>query len=272
MNTTAKVTIIIPCYNNASTIVQTLNSVMQQDYESIEIIIVNDGSSDNTDAVINEYMKLNKKYSIVFINQKNGGPSKARNTGADKANSPYLIFLDADDLLLPSFVSKCMVKIESDPDLNIIYTKGNYFGARSGEWNLPVFSIPVFIEANCIPVTALIRKKIFEKVGGFDEKLNYTEDWELWIKIIKEFGGVFRIDESLFLYRKRSDKSSLTDNSKNIDEKSILYIYSKHYDFFSKNNYGIKLLLNSKDSNQKFKKKYYNVWYRKIFYKLAKKK
>lgn len=272
MNVIPKISVIIPCFNNETTLLETIKSVNQQEYANIEMIIVNDGSTDSSEQVVKDYIKKNNDTSLILINQVNLGPSKSRNNGADKASGKYLLFLDADDILAPTYINKCIEHLEQDKTLNIVYTIGEYFGAKKGIWNLPNFSIPVFLEANCIPVSAVLRNEVFKKVGGFDGNLNYTEDWELWIRIIKEFGGVYKINQPLFFYRKRFDKSSITDNSKNLVDKSTLYIYNKHYTFFAENGYNIDTLLKSKDSNGKYKKKYYNVWYRKLFYKIENKK
>ncbi|UQD57404.1 glycosyltransferase [Flavobacterium sp. K5-23] len=270
MNSNPKISVIIPCYNNEKTIIDTVKSVIDQEYTSIEIIIINDGSTDNSLDIVTNYISKNN-LDIILINQKNTGASKARNNGALQASGKYLLFLDADDIISKCYLRKCIQHLEQDKTLNIVYSGAEYFGARKGPWKLPEYSISNFLESNCIPVSAVIKRDVFNKVGGFDENLIYTEDWELWIKIIKDFGGVYKINEPLFFYRKNEDKSSITDNSKNLGQKSTIYIYNKHYDFFSKNKYDIETLLKSKDSNEKYKKKYYNVWYRKLFYKITKK-
>nr|WP_309759704.1 glycosyltransferase family A protein [Flavobacterium sp.] len=271
MKSFPKISIVIPCFNNDNTIIETIESVMKQVYSSIEMIIVNDGSTDNSEKVITSYIESKKITNITLINQANAGPSKSRNNGAHIATGTYLMFLDADDLLAPTYIDSCIAKLERDKNLNIVYTEGEYFGAKKGKWNLPNFSIPNFLEANCIPISAVIRNEVFKKVGGFDENLGYTEDWDLWIRIVQEVGGVYKIDQPLFFYRKRFDKSSITDNSKNLGQQSTIYIYNKNYSFFAANGYDIETLLQSKDSNGKYKKKYYNVWYRKLFYKLRNK-
>ena len=266
-----KISVVIPCFNNENTIIETIESVLKQSYSSIEMIIVNDGSTDQSEQVICAYIESKKITNITVINQVNAGPSASRNCGATKATGEYLMFLDADDLLASTYIDTCISKLKEDKSLNIVYTAGEYFDAKKGKWKLPAFSIPVFLEANCIPISAVMRTEVFKKVGGFDPNLGYTEDWDLWIRIIQAVGGVYKVDEPLFFYRKRPDKSSITDNSKNLGQQSTIYIYNKNYAFFASNGYDIETLLQSKDSNGKYKKKYYNVWYRKLFYKLRNK-
>ena len=248
MKNIPKVSVIIPCFNNEQTIIETINSIINQVYSYIEIIVVNDGSTDKSKEIVYDFIKKNETTNLILINQINSGPSKSRNSGSIKATGEYLLFLDADDIIDSNFISKCVYCLEQNKDLNIVYTKAAYIGARQGNWNLPDFKLPNFLIENCIPISALIRSDVFNKVGKFDENLNFIEDWELWIRIIMEYGGVHQIPEVLFFYRKRFDKSSLTDD-KNIDlikDKSRLYIYNKHYNYYKKYGYDIVTLTTTK--------------------------
>jgi glycosyltransferase involved in cell wall biosynthesis len=272
MNNNPKVSVVIPCFNNETTIIETLNCILNQEYKDIEVIIVNDGSKDNSKEVITDFI-INKS-NLNLINQNNSGPSNSRNTGSETASGKYLLFLDADDLIAPSFIKKSVELLEKDEKLNIVYSKAEFFDAKKGIWNLSDFKMPNFLIDNCIPITALIRTEVFRKVGKFDEKLGFTEDWELWIRIVLQFGGVYQIPEVLFYYRQRYDKSSITDN-KNLDavkERTRLYIYNKHYKYYATNGYDITSILTSKTQNERYKIKYYNVWYRKLFYLIKNKK
>ncbi len=272
MNNSPKISVIVPCYNNDQTIIETIESITKQEYSPVEIIIVNDGSTDKSEDIVSSYIKINNAVNIALINQDNSGPSKSRNNGAEKATGKYLLFLDADDLIAPSYIKKSIECLENNPMLNIVYSEAEYFGAKKGKWNLPEFKLPNFLVENCIPISAIIRNEVFTKVGKFDENLNFVEDWELWIKIIMEFGGVYQIPETLFYYRKRFDKSSITDNEniESIKDWSRLYIYNKHYKYYLEHGYDIVTLTSTKERSELYKRKYYNVWYRKLFYKLKK--
>jgi glycosyltransferase involved in cell wall biosynthesis len=267
------VSVIIPCFNNQDTIVETLNSVCNQNYSNLEIIIVNDGSSDNSQNIIEAFIVDKVGFHFIQINQTNQGPSRTRNNGANIATGKYLLFLDADDLLDTTYINKCVEILESNSDINIVYSDIELFGSQTGKWELQNFSMPQFLVNNCIPISALIKKEVFDKVGQFDENLSFTEDWELWIRIVKQFGGVYKIPELLFFYRKREDKSSLTDNKDtNLnDEKSRLYIYNKHYDLYKKYNLDLLNMLIRLEKLEKINKKYYAIWYKKLFYKFKKK-
>ena len=109
-----KISVVIPCFNNENTIIETIESVLKQSYSSIEMIIVNDGSTDQSEQVICAYIESKKITNITVINQVNAGPSASRNCGATKATGEYLMFLDADDLLAPTYIDTCISKLKED--------------------------------------------------------------------------------------------------------------------------------------------------------------
>jgi glycosyltransferase involved in cell wall biosynthesis len=220
--------------------------------------------------VIKELITQYHDIDIKYIIQLNQGPSKSRNNGAKISTGKYILFLDGDDLIAATYLSKCIACMENDSTLNIVFSDSQYFDAQTGAWKLPPYSLERMLIDNCIHISAVTRREIFNIVGGFDENINYTEDWELWIRIASKYGGVCKIPEILFSYRKRQDKSSLTDNINRdyVSEKSRLYIYSKHYNLYREFGYDFITLITS----QKYKRKYYNVWYRSLFYKFKKKK
>ena len=275
MITLNTVSIIVPCYNNQDTIIETLESILQQTHQNIELIVVNDGSKDYSKNVIEDFISKNTNEKIIFINQENQGPSKARNNGAKIATGMYLVFIDADDLINPNYIAKCLVVYEKNNTLNIVYSEVELFDAEKGKWELDEFKLPHFLFYNCIPIFAMIKTSVFNELGGFDENLSFTEDWELWIRIVKDYGGVYKIPEILFYYRKRLNKSSLSDNMdiNSNAEKSRAYIYYKHYEFYS--NYKMDLIslyycYDNLKHFQKYKGKYYSIWYKKLFYGLKK--
>lgn len=268
------VSIIIPCYNNATCVVETLTSVLEQTYKAIEVILVDDGSRDNSVAVAENYLSQQKDLNYKIIQQENQGPSKARNHGVTQANGSYLFFIDADDRIHPDAIRQYEAVLESDATLNIVYSETEFFGAQEGIFVLNEFKLPQFLHNNCIPISAMVRKEIFNAVGGFDENLRYQEDWELWIKIVKNYGGVYKIPTTLFYYRKRFDKSSLTDTREDhsVEETSRLYIYTKHFDFYKQYQLDIPRVFQFVDESERLRKKYYGIWYKKLFYSLVKRK
>lgn len=270
MSSLAKVSVVIPYYNNANTIIQTLQSVLNQNYKFIEIIIVDDGSKDKTYEILVEFIKTYSIKNLQIIKQENQGPSLARNNGANHASGKYLVFIDADDYIDCRYIEKCISIIDNHSEIEIIYSDVEFFGSKNGKWKLADYKISSFLTGNCIPIFAMIKTDTFLEVGGFDQNLKYTEDFELWIKIIKKYGNcVYKIQEILYYYRKSEEMTSITDNEDEDDlvGKSFLYIYNKHYDFYKQNNLDIINLL----LTFKYKNKYKNLWYKKIFKKLLNK-
>lgn len=265
------VSIIVPCYNNESTIKETIDSIVGQTYENIEIIIVNDGSTDNSESIIKKITSENKTVSSIL--QENSGPSYSRNQGALAANGFYLVFIDADDVIYKNFIEEYVAAFEQNNDLQLVYSRAEFFGDKKGEWILPEYNLKNFISENCIPIFAMIKREEFLKAGMFDSNLKYLEDWELWINITKNKNAVYRIPEILYKYRKIKNSKSLTTLNKidDVQDASRLYIYNKHYDFFKENEFSISNLMKQNNDAVKYKNKYNNIWYRKLFNKIFKK-
>lgn len=272
MNKNVTVSIVIPCYNNQDTIVETLDSIKNQDFTNFEIIIVNDGSKDTSEQIIIEYINTSS-LKIDLINQENSGPSSARNNGAAKASGNYLLFIDADDKIAPTYISECLNVFKNKSNAIIVYSEIELFEAETGKWELLDFKLPDFLINNCIPICGMMETSKFKELGGFDLNISFTEDWELWIRFVEKYGeGVYKIPKSLFFYRKRHHQNSLTDTKGHNEygEKCRLYIYNKHYDFYRKNNLSLENLLEFRHNYFKIHKKYYNIWYKKLFASLKK--
>lgn len=232
------ISIIIPYYNCEKYITETLASVEAQTYPNIEVILVNDGSSKPSTAYI-EALIQDKAY-IQYLYQENKGVSSARNTGAKHAKGEFLLFLDADDLILPNYITQAVEIFSNHSECKLVYSKANFFEARNDEWILqPYTNFKNLLLGNHIPIFGLHKTEYFKNINGFDENLKSHEDWDYWIRLLQDGGEVIRIDEILFLYRKRFDYSSLSDQW--ADDKSILKedfqnIYKKHINLFLKYN------------------------------------
>jgi glycosyltransferase involved in cell wall biosynthesis len=264
-----KTSIVIPYYNNHATIEDTINSIINQTHKNIEIIVVNDGSEIGSEVFL---QNIGLKYNVSVLKQVNSGPSIARNLGAKNASGYYLLFLDADDVIEKTYIEKCISEFNQNGNLEIVYSKAKFFDLINKDWDLPELTFPKFLIDNCIHISALIKRHTFIQLGLFDVNINFTEDWELWMRIIKKHGvkSVYRIPETLFFYRKRKEKNSLSDlrDKDDNDIKCRLYIYNKHYDLYKKYNLDFITLITSVNDNLKYKRKYYNIWYKKLFYKL----
>lgn len=264
-----KVSIVVPYFNNENHIQETLQSIYEQTHKNIEVIIVDDGS-ENESASFLDSLKQDFN-NLTVLHKKNEGQSLARNDGAKLATGHYLLFLDADDIIHNTFLQKCLHVLNTDKSVGLVYTKAEYFGSKNGEWILPEYSLKRMLFENSIPIFALMYRSDFNKTGGFDKELSFFEDWDLWLALIKNGIGVHRIDEILFYYRQRQEVNSLSDKIKSNREEishNIYCIYKKHYQFYIQNGILFLDFFRASAESFRYKKKYYNIWYKKLFYNL----
>lgn len=190
--------IVIPVFNKEKFVSNTLKSVLSQTFSDYEIIIVNDGSIDNSEAVIKAF--TDKR--IQYFSKENEGVAVARNFGIDKAKSEFVCFLDADDFWQPDFLKTMYSCIQKFPEQKVfacaieIETKNKTFAA---DYSIPknaAVEIVDFFDASqkeCVLWTSsvVIHKSVFEAVGNFDTKIKKGEDTEFWIRIGLQYPIVF---------------------------------------------------------------------------------
>lgn len=203
---TPSVSIIIPCYNHAHFLANAVQSVMAQTYANWEIIIVDDGSSDNTAEAAAAF----NDPRIHYTYQENKGLSGARNTGIRAAQGEYLAFLDADDEWCPDFLERCLTMLEAINDARIVgvYTShvhidetGQVLPQRGSSVIAPEDLPDRLIAGNFFPVHAvIISAAVVREVGLFDEELRATEDKDLWFRITRHY-TLQGIPEPLARYR-----------------------------------------------------------------------
>ncbi len=226
--TNPQVSVIIPTYNNAQYLSQAIKSILNQTYQASEIIVIDDGSTDETTEVVQSFNK-----NIQYIRQENKGPASARNTGLKIAKGKYVVFLDADDELLPDKLSFQINFLEENPSIDLVYSNGYRF-REDKEGNQIIVSLQktneIFIpeKENENYINRLIVKNIFpihaamtkitciNEVGGFDESLTACEDWDLWFRISEKCSFQY-MNEYLFKYRD-SENSNSADTRRNSNE------------------------------------------------------
>ena len=226
-----KVSVIIPCFNQGEYIADSIESVINQTYKNIEIVIVNDGSTDNSSEIINDQAK--KYDNILFLDEKeNQGVVNARNLAVEKSSGEYILPLDADDTIEPTYVEKAVKILDENPDIGIVYCKARLFGTKNEEWILPKFDINDFLYDNCIFCTALFRKSDFLKVNGYNKNMQYGyEDWDLWMSLVENGVKVYRINEILFNYR-QYETTSRNDICHDNHDKTLLQIFKNHTNLY----------------------------------------
>lgn len=248
-----KVSIIIPCYNKAPYVAEAIESAIKQTYENIEIICVDDASTDNSADIIKGYAE--RYDNIKFIDFKeNKGVIAARNTAIEKAIGDYILPLDADDIIADTYVEKAAKILSSRADIGIVYCKAEMFGKKNNLWKLPEYQFPDILYRNCIFCTALFRKSDFIKAGGYKPYMDRgCEDWDLWLSLIENGCRVYSIDEILFKYRRPNEPTRNDIVGLNDDWKEALF--NHHIDSYLKDKGLIeKVFFDTKKHIKKLKK------------------
>lgn len=203
------VSVIIPTYNRAHLISEAIESVVNQTYKDLEIIVVDDGSLDNTEKIVRKWQEKDKR--IFYIkHEKNRGISAARNTGISYSKGDYLAFLDDDDIWLHQKIEvqmKEMMKSDFDLLFSNLYFWDSKKNTKYKAFELNPLSmgrdvLGILIKKNFgTTSTAFLRKSILKKVGFFDETLPPSEDYDLWLRIVYNGFKIGFIEEPLILYR-----------------------------------------------------------------------
>jgi len=220
------VSVIIPAYNYAHYLVETLMSVFTQTYQNVEIIVVDDGSEDHTRELCEGVIDPRFKY----IHQENKGLSGARNTGLKASKGDWILNLDADDTIPPNFIEEMMKKTEKG--VGLISSHYNEFGDRDNIVRMPdVVDLKMLLEGNQCCSCSLFSKEAVDEVGGFDELMkDGYEDWEMWIRILSKFK--FNRADVAFNYRIHGD--SMINGTIQKHDKIVKYIKNKHSKLYEK--------------------------------------
>ncbi|WP_026957159.1 glycosyltransferase family 2 protein [Algoriphagus vanfongensis] len=218
-----KISIIIPFFNSESTLKRAVDSVILQSFEDWELILVNDGSTDQSEWIAKSFLG---DHRILYSYQENMGVSAARNLGASKAKADWLIFLDSDDVLRPNSFTKMNSCINEYPDYDYFHFGICSISQKDVKERIPSKSVYVGKLAGSV----LLKRILFEQVGGYDENLKFSENTELFHRIHLlpvKFLQVAIISVEYF--------SSMVGGSKNTQNilHGLLYILDKHKDSLS---------------------------------------
>lgn len=232
-NRPVNISVIIPCYNYAEFLPEAVESVISQTYRDFEIIIVNDGSTDNTAETAENIIARYPDEKIRLISQDNSGsPAVSRNNGIEISKGKYFLCLDADDKISSTFLEKTFAVMEENPGVGFVYSHIQHFGDFNNLYELPEFDADTIIHLdNIVSVGSLVRKTAWEQAGSFNTGEGY-EDWDFWVTCIEKGWEGFRIPEPLFYYRKKQSGKLDSDNRQR--EKFIARIVLNHPELYSR--------------------------------------
>ncbi len=224
-----RISVVIPAYNCVATVAETIQSVLDQTFEDVEVLVINDGSTDATLETVSAFGDPRVRVHSF----ENGGLAVSRNRGIALARGEFVAFLDADDLWTPDKLADQLAALEAHPEAALAYSltdhidmQGNYLGLCSHHFvNGDVYAELMkfcFLACGSNP---LVRKSVLDEVGGFDPVFNPAEDWDLWLRIARRFPFV-GVPKPQILYRLNA--FSMSSNVQKM-EQSILRVLDKGY-------------------------------------------
>ena len=231
------VTVIIPTYNSEKYIRECLESVFSQGYKNIEVIVVDDGSTDDTGQIVKDY------HSCRYYKKENGGPASARNFGIQMAKGECIAFLDADDVWFNGKLAAQVAEIEKEGHSGLVYSfSGNFMDDPSEVHDNDDFPCNVSHEGNVFKKlywhnfirtsTVLVKKECFDRCGIFNEEADFfaVEDYDMWLRIAKEY-KVACVPEVMVGYRSHREGISKHIDRSYKNEKNILLAASARWPF-----------------------------------------
>jgi glycosyltransferase involved in cell wall biosynthesis len=201
------VSVVMPAYNASKYIAVSIESVLNQSYKNFELIIVDDGSTDNTKEVIAGF----KDERIKYFHKENGGASSARNFAVGKAEGDFIVVLDADDMIMPELICSCLDEFEKHPEADLVYCDDSLIGSDGRP--MRVIEIPEYADRKLlirdlfrsgypiVPFRTCIRKSVFDKIGFYDENLSVGEDYDMMRRFVKQGLKTSHLNRALYLRR-----------------------------------------------------------------------
>lgn len=208
MTRSCKVSVIMPCFNHGEFLPEAVASVNNIQRKDIELIVVDDGSTDERTC---KEMETLYTQGIKVVRQENKGLAAARNAGVLASQGEYIFPLDADDRMRGEWIDRAVGILNSDLQIGVVYGDGQNFGTRSDRWIAGSFDIDRMLRANFIQCSALYRRSVWQQNGGYDGGMPIQgfEDWDFWLGALEHGWRFVYVPEVFFEYR-RAEQSMLT--------------------------------------------------------------
>ena len=223
--------IIVPCYNQEKFLAETLDSVLAQTFDEWECVVVNDGSTDHSEVIIDEFCKKDSRF--IKLNQQNQGLAMSRNNGIMKAKGKYILPLDGDDKIGNQYLELAKKAFDGNSKLKLLYCKAQFFGSKNELWELPKYDYETLVFINHIFCSCIYRKTDFQKTSGYDPKMKFGyEDWEFLLQLLHKDDQVKQLNSTQFYYRQREDSMiSFLENKEKLQTMEK-YVFNKHQDIY----------------------------------------
>ncbi|MBE9041711.1 glycosyltransferase [Oscillatoriales cyanobacterium LEGE 11467] len=230
------VSVVIPCYNGGEFLLEAIASIQRCQEKVYEIIIVNDASTEPLTRKVLNYLR-ERNYHIIDRSE-NKGLAEARNLGIQNARGRYILPLDADNKIKPSYITKAIEILDDRPDIGIVYGDMEIFGDKQEIREVPEFDINLMAKGNYIDACAVFRKEVWEDCGGYDGKIPLQlgyEDWDFWLMAAQRDWQFYHVPEVLFEYRSTIDSMVSRCNLPENRQQLIRYICAKHLELYTIN-------------------------------------
>ncbi len=218
------VSVVVPIYNMEHFLEETVNAILASDYSNFEVILMDDGSKDSSWQLAQELAA--KDARIRAYHQDNGGASAARNHAIRLAKGYYILPVDADNNITPTYMRLAAEYLDSHPKVKVVSCQVEYFGDKSGPIKFAKFSREKLAVRNMIDNCAMYRKSDWEACGGYTEHIKGREDWVFWISIFRTGGEFYRLPVLGFYYRVHANSKRLATQKRKrilIDDLNALF-------------------------------------------------
>ncbi|WP_340105378.1 glycosyltransferase [Rhodohalobacter sp. 8-1] len=231
MTETPLISVIIPTHNRASLLSRAIDSVLEQTWDNIEIVVVDDASDDKTPDLLGELME---KYSHIRIikNDASKGAAVCRNIAIKHSKGEYITGLDDDDYWRPTRMERLMKEFEEGFSAICSYDR-MVMDDREAVWKKPtMITLDDLLYYNRVGNQVLTKKEYLEKVGGYDEELPSAQDYDLWIRLVLEFGPIRTVTQALQVVNMEEDRERITTSDKKME--GYLQCFQKHEKWMSR--------------------------------------
>jgi glycosyltransferase involved in cell wall biosynthesis len=200
-------TAVVACFDYGAYIEEAVRSLLEQEGGAPHVVVVDDGSTDPATHAALERLPA----AVEVIRQQNAGVAAARNAGIARADTPFVLCLDADDRLAPGALALLRAALARHPEASFAYGHHRYFGDWTAEMRFPPYDPLRLLDRHLIGLTALARRELFADTGGFDPSFEAFEDWELWVSALAHGHRGVRVDAVTLEYRRHGASKIAAD-------------------------------------------------------------
>lgn len=222
-----RVSIVVPVYDSGAYLRDALDSVARQTLRDHETILVDDGSTDPATIALCDAAA--RTPGVRLIRTANRGPAHARNTGIAAARTPYVLPLDSDDWLAPTFLERTAALLDGDAAVDVAFTWVALVGRHHGTWETGPFAVPEMLSRCTVHVASLYRRRVWELAGGYDPRfVQSCEDWDFWLSALEHGVAGRGIPEVLAYYRRTPASREIGSRAPGISTTLMRDLVAKH--------------------------------------------